>query len=141
MIRSMARILMHVLVLLALLWQCSCAQSKTNALWTTVYPDYVAIAIAEAPSEFKELREEKIMHGDDWYWSADGRWLFVKQPIVDRCFGYAGKTLGTPIAMSWDGVIIVAQTLDGSLSKKEGDFANGLAELASIVGLVGGRGH
>ena len=131
------KILVSLVFLSAML--SSCSGSKTNTLWTEVYPDYVAVYIYNAPKEFVSLRDANIMNGDDWYWSKDGKWLFVKRPIVERSFGYVGKTLGTPIAMSWDGVIIVAQTLDGSVDKQTGTFVTGLAQLAAIIGQFRGK--
>ena len=111
-----------------------CANSKTNTLWTKVYPDYIAVSVFEAPTELKELKEKNVMNGDNWYWSPDGKWIFVKRSLAERCFGYSGKVLGTPIAMTWDGIIIVGKTLDGSISKDQGNFMMGLAQLAQIIG-------
>jgi hypothetical protein len=116
-----------------------CANSKTNTLWTKVYPDYIAVSVFEAPAELKELKEKNVMNGDNWYWSPDGKWIFVKRPLADRCFGYSGKVLGTPIAMTWDGIIIVGKTLDGSISKDQGNFMMGLAQLAQIIGAFNGH--
>ena len=111
-----------------------CADSRTNQLWTKVYPDYIAVSVFEAPAELKELKTKNIMNGDNWYWSPDGKWIFIKRPLAERCFGYTGKVIGTPIAMTWDGIIIFGKTLDGSITTDEGNFFNGLAQLTQIIG-------
>ena len=122
-----------LLILLAgLLALPACAGSKTRELWVDDHPGYITLSVFGAPPEFKQHKDQHMSPGDDWYWSDDGRWLFIKRPLFDRCFEYAGKTLVTPIAMTWDGVITVARVLDGSVSEEAGNFATGLATLAAI---------